>query len=522
MVVGGVPTTTSQSTTTTISSATRTARMSTTDHLRGRVVATTGSTIRNIGVAHRTRTAQPQIDMEEPRAVIPWGTVSRMVGRIRANGTIGNEITPIEVPGADNNRATEVTEAEGQAGNSRARIEAAEERTEWGIDKFRIRRAGRTRALSVGPRRGRAEARPEPAANAVLPAWEVREAALEVVAAGGEGRRTMIEDRHMTSNYSNAVTKTASVAVLLIAVFCALPLRSQAQEQSKSSSTESSPQAQKTFDSPQQAANALITASDQFDAPSLMQIFGPAGADFVASADPVEDKKTAIAFAAKAHEKNSVQVDPKNPNRAVLIVGTEEWPFPIPIVKTNGMWRFDTNAGKREILLRRIGSNELDAITICRGYVEAQLEYASQIHDDSGVNEYAQRIISTPGKHDGLAWQNADGSWSGPVGEEVAKALAEGYGEKRPFHGYYFRLLEGQGQHARLGRLNYFVEGVMIGGFAIVAWPADYRVTGVQTFIVSYDGIVYQKDLGADTSKVASTMQLYNPDSTWHRTDDNW
>ena len=343
-----------------------------------------------------------------------------------------------------------------------------------------------------------------------------------VAAADGEGRRTMIKDRCITSNYSSAVAKIVCLGVLLIAVFCALPSHSQDQAQSESESSKSSPTAQQSFDSPQQAANALIAAADQFDVPSLMQIFGPAGADFVASANPVEDKKIATSFAAKAHEKNSVEVDPKNPNRAVLIVGSEEWPFPIPIVKKNGMWRFDTNAGSREILMRRIGANELDAITICRGYVEAQLEYASQIHDDSGVNEYAQRIISTPGKHDGLAWQTADGSWEGPVGEAVAKALAEGYAEKRPFHGYYFRLLDGQGSHARLGRLNYFVEGVMIGGFAIVAWPADYRVTGVQTFIVSYDGVVYQKDLGPTTSKIASTMQLYNPDSTWHRTNDDW
>ena len=326
----------------------------------------------------------------------------------------------------------------------------------------------------------------------------------------------------MKSKQSSSIAKIACQSVLLIAVFCALSSHSQAQAQSKSESAKSSPTAQQGFDSPEQAANSLIAASDQFDVPSLIQIFGPAGTDFVASADPVEDKKTAIAFAAKAHEKNSVEVDPKNPDRAVLIVGAEEWPFPIPIVKKNGMWRFDTNAGKREILLRRIGANELDAITICRGYAEAQLEYASQIHDDSGVNEYAQRIISTPGKHDGLAWQNADGSWGGPVGEAVAKALAEGYSEKRPFHGYYFRLLEGQGPHARLGRLNYFVEGVMIGGFAIVAWPADYRVTGVQTFIVSYDGIVYQKDLGPNTSAIASTMKLYDPESTWHRTNDDW
>ena len=343
---------------------------------------------------------------------------------------------------------------------------------------------------------------------------------MAVAAADGEGRRTMIKDRRMTSNYSSA--KIVCLGVLVIAIFCALPSRSQDQAQSKSDLAKSSSTAQQGFDSPQQAANSLIAAADQFDVPSLMQIFGPAGADFVASANPIEDKKIATSFAAKAHEKNSVEVDPKNPNRAVLIVGSEEWPFPIPIVKRNGMWRFDTNAGSREILMRRIGANELDAITICRGYVEAQLEYASQIHDDSGVNEYAQRIISTPGKHDGLAWQNADGSWSGPVGEAVAKALTEGYSEKRPFHGYYFRLLDGQGPAARLGRLNYFVEGVMIGGFAIVAWPADYRVTGVQTFIVSYDGIVYQKDLGPNTSKIASTMHLYNPESTWQRTNDDW
>jgi Protein of unknown function (DUF2950) len=326
----------------------------------------------------------------------------------------------------------------------------------------------------------------------------------------------------MTFKQSDFIAKIVCQGMLLIALPCVLPICSQAQAQSKSESAESSPAAQEAFDNPTQAANALIEAASQFDVPSLMLIFGPAGRDFVASANPVEDKRTAIAFAAKAQEKNSVDVDPKNPDRAVLIVGSEEWPFPIPIVKMNAKWRFDTKAGSREILMRRIGANELDAITICRGYAEAQLEYASQIHDDSGVNQYAQRIISTPGKHDGLAWQNADGSWGGPVGEAVAKALADGYAEKQPFHGYYFRLLEGQGSAARLGRLNYFVEGVMIGGFAIVAWPADYRVTGVQTFIVSYDGIVYQKDLGPNTSKIASTMQLYNPDKTWRSTRDDW
>ena len=325
----------------------------------------------------------------------------------------------------------------------------------------------------------------------------------------------------MTSKQSSAIAKKLFLGLLVVTLYCAVSLRSHAQTQSTIDSTKPS-SSQKAFADPQQAARALITAADQFDVPSLLQMFGPAGADFVASADPVEDKKNASAFAAKAHEKNTVQTDPKNPNRAILVVGNEEWPLPIPIVKRNGKWYFDTMAGHHEILARRIGANELDAITICRGLVEAQMEYASQVHDDSGINQYAQRIISTPGKRDGLAWQTSDGTWEGPVGEAVAKAMAEGYEDKKPFHGYYFRLLKGQGPAARLGRLEYFIEGVMIGGFALVAWPADYRVTGVQTFIVSYDGVVYQKDLGPDTSKIASAMELYNPDKTWHSTSDDW
>ncbi len=332
----------------------------------------------------------------------------------------------------------------------------------------------------------------------------------------------MIKEKYMTSNQSSLIAQWFLLSALVIAISCALPGRSHGQTQSKSESAKSSPSARTAFASPEQAANALIQAADQFDVPSLMQMFGPAGSDLVASADPVEDKKISIAFAAKAREKHFVKSDPKNSNRAILVVGKEEWPLPIPMVKKNGKWYFDTEAGHREILDRRIGTNELDAITVCRGYVEAQMEYASQIHDDSGVNQYAQRVISTPGKRDGLAWQNADGSWEGPVGEAVAKALAEGYEEKKPFHGYYFKILKGQGPAGRLGTLDYLVEGVMIGGFAMVAWPADYRVTGVQTFIVSYDGVVYQKDLGSKTSEIASAMKRYNPDPTWHNTNDDW
>ena len=161
------------------------------------------------------------------------------------------------------------------------------------------------------------------------------------------------------------------------------------------------------------------------------------------------------------------------------------------------------------------------AITVCRGYVSAQQEYASEIHDNSGVNQYAQKIISTPGKQDGLFWKNADGTPDGPIGEAVASALEEGYTTgKGGFHGYYFKILKGQGPDAPNGAIDYVIEGVMIGGFALVAVPAEYRVTGVKTFIVNYDGIVYQKDLGPNSLEIVKKMELYNPDKTWQRTDD--
>jgi Protein of unknown function (DUF2950) len=260
----------------------------------------------------------------------------------------------------------------------------------------------------------------------------------------------------------------------------------------------------------------------------LLQILGQGGEDLVASGDPVQDKNRAASFVAKAREKTALITDQRNKALATLTVGDDDWPFPIPIIKRGGKWYFDSKAGRDEILKRRIGENELDAITICRGFDEAQQEYALTCHDESCVNQYAQKIISTPGKRDGLAWQNPDGTWGGPVGEGVAKAIAQGYTDRtEPYHGYFFRVLKGQGPAARLGQLDYVVKGnddngVMIGGFALVAWPAEYRVTGVQTFIVSYDGVVYQKDFGPDTSKIAAAMERYNPDKTWTRTDDDW
>lgn len=291
--------------------------------------------------------------------------------------------------------------------------------------------------------------------------------------------------------------------------------------QTTAATTVSAQPQQKTFGTAQQAADAMILAVKNDDVVTLLAIFGPDGKDFVSTGDDVQDKNSRAAFAALAQEKMQVAKDPHNPSRAILSLGNEDWPTPVPIVKVSGKWYFDSKAGRTEILDRRIGSNELDAIDICRGYAEAQKDYALEIHDDSGVNQYAQRIISTPGKHDGLAWKNPDGSSGGPIGDTIAKAIEEGYTNNGgPFHGYYFKTLKGQGPAAPLGQLDYVVEGVMIGGFALVAWPAEYRVTGVQTFIVSYEGIVYQKDLGPDTAKIAAAMELYNPDKSWHRTDD--
>jgi hypothetical protein len=287
---------------------------------------------------------------------------------------------------------------------------------------------------------------------------------------------------------------------------------------------EASSQSQpKQFDTADQAADALIQAAASSDLAAAKEILGPDGEDLVSSEDPVMDKNRALAFAGKAKEKKSVEIDKKDPNRAILSVGNDDFPLPIPIVKQKGKWSFDTKVGREEILNRRVGENELNAIEVCRGFVEAQHDYASEKHDDAKVNQYAQHILSTPGKHDGLAWQNPDGTWAGPVGEEVAKALEEGYKAQAgtPYHGYYLKVLKGQGPTAPMGEMDFVIGNAMIGGFALAAAPAEYRVTGVKTFIVGPDGIVYEKDLGPDTLKTFESMDRYNPDKTWQETDDD-
>jgi len=337
-------------------------------------------------------------------------------------------------------------------------------------------------------------------------------------AVGGEGSRRTFEEKPMKTKSKHSFVSRILLPASAIALSCVLGSVGYTAAQTRAKAA--TPVKQKRFATSQQAATALIQAAEQYDVPALLEILGPGGAELVITKDTAQDKQRAAMFTVKAQEKTSVTEDPKNPTRAILSVGNEEWPYPVPIVKRSGKWYFDAWAGRKEILDRRIGANELDALAICRGYAEVQKRYALEAHD--GVNQYAQRIISTPGKRDGLAWKNEDGSWGGPIGEGIAKALQQGYTSGEPYHGYYFKILKGQGPAAPLGRIDFVVKGAMIGGFALVAVPAEYRVTGVKTFIVGYQDMVYEKDLGPNSLSIVKKMELYDPDRTWRPTDDGW
>jgi len=270
-----------------------------------------------------------------------------------------------------------------------------------------------------------------------------------------------------------------------------------------------------TFATADEAANALVAAARNYDVAKLLDIFGQGARDLVQTGEPPLDRQRAADFAAQASDRQRLVLDPSTRTRATLIVGKMDWPFPVPIRKRGSVWSFDTAAGREEILRRRIGSNELDAIEICHNYVDAQDEYAFRKRGGYDVNQYAQRIISSPGTQDGLAWRNSDGTWDGPIGEDVAEAIERGYRQGDPFHGYFFKVLKGQGPAAPLGALSYVIDGVMIGGFALAAAPAHYGQTGVMTFIVSNKGVVYQKDLGPNTLSAFRSMTTYNPDKSW-------
>ena len=277
--------------------------------------------------------------------------------------------------------------------------------------------------------------------------------------------------------------------------------------------------AQEAFKTPDEAGAALFAAARSADPSALLKVLGKGARDIVASGDQVADANTLKQFVSAYEEGHKIELAN---DKAILVVGKDDFPLPIPLVRRGADWRFDSRRGREEILARRIGRNELAAIQSCLAYVDAQNDFADQDHARGGSGSYAQHIVSRPGKKDGLYWPTAMGEPPSPLGELAAQAATQGYrigGARQPFHGYYFKILTKQGRAAPGGELEYIVHGKMIGGFALVAYPAVYRNTGVMTFIVNHSGIVYQKDLGRNTSRIAERMTSFNPDRSWKKAD---
>lgn len=279
----------------------------------------------------------------------------------------------------------------------------------------------------------------------------------------------------------------------------------------------------RTFATPEAAVQALISTVKAGNLDDLLAIFGPEGQELIASSDPATGRRNREVFTVAAAEHWEL-VD-NGANRKTLVIGNEEWPFPVPLVRAANGWQFDTAAGKEEVLARRIGRNELAIIQACRAYVAAQLRYAQQGHDGKPAGTYAMTFRSDPGKENGLYWPVARGQKRSPLGDLAAQAADEGRSipaardqQPSPLHGYYFRILTAQGAAAPGAARNYVVNGAMSGGFALVAWPAQYNVTGVMTFIVGRDAIVHEKDLGAGTGEAVRKITVYNPDGSWLKT----
>jgi hypothetical protein len=278
---------------------------------------------------------------------------------------------------------------------------------------------------------------------------------------------------------------------------------------------------QKTFTSPEQAVQALVASLKKADKTSIKAILGPGSEKLVSSGDPVNDRRLRQRFLTAYDEME--RLDLKGKRKAVLVVGKNEWPFPIPIVMKKNRWRFDTRAGIQEIINRRIGANELDTIQTCLAIIDAEMEYAMKDYGGNDLHEYAAKFWSDPGKKNGLYWQTGEGEAPSPLGVLLARAKAEGYSRKRsgggpsPYHGYFYRILTAQGKHAEGGAYNYMVRGHLIGGVAVIAYPAQYGSSGVMTFIVNHDGIVYQKDLGRKTAGIASAMRIFDPGPDWKK-----
>lgn len=280
--------------------------------------------------------------------------------------------------------------------------------------------------------------------------------------------------------------------------------------------------AQRSFSSPEEAVKVLIEALKINDVPALQGIFGPGSEELVESGDPVADKERRLQFVELYQEKNNLT---QSAQGMELSIGNEDWPFPIPIVQRDGQWQFDTEAGRDEILARRIGKNELGAIQFCMAYVDAQREYASRDRDGDGLLTYAAKFRSDQGQHNGLYWEAKEGEEQSPLGPLAAAAQKQGYSaqsvEPAPYLGYYYRILTGQGENAPGGAYDYLVREKLLGGFALVAYPANYKSTGVMTFIVNHGGQVYQKDLGEKTEEAAQAITLFDPDNSWEKVKEN-
>jgi hypothetical protein len=276
---------------------------------------------------------------------------------------------------------------------------------------------------------------------------------------------------------------------------------------------------QKTFNSAMEATDAFAGAVQNHDEAAMLAILGPSGRDLISSGDPVADKDGQDAFAAKY--RASHQFAAAGDGRTILYIGSENWPTPIPLRQNGSQWYFDTDYGKQEILYRRIGGNELDVIKVCAAIADAQRDYYAALHDGASEHQYAQKFRSTAGTQDGLFWKVKGSQGESPLGPLVAEAASEGYqhtSQPHPFRGYFYRLLTSQGANAPGGAKSYIADGKMTGGFALVAYPASYRDSGVMTFIVNQDGPVYQKDLGPNTDQIASAIVAYDPDATWQPT----
>jgi len=282
------------------------------------------------------------------------------------------------------------------------------------------------------------------------------------------------------------------------------------------------PAGRQSFPSAMDASQALVAALQNDDRQALLKVLGPDAKGIISSGDETEDKNNRAEFVQKYQQMHRLVTEPDGVT--TLYIGAENWPTPIPLMHTSGGWYFDTAAGKKEILYRRIGKNELNAIQVCHELVDAQKEYNGQTHDGGSANQYAQKFFSDPDKHNGLYWTAASGETQSPIGPLVASAEAEGYTrntdhQPQPFEGYYFRVLNAQGPNAPGGARSYVMDGKMTRGFAFIVYPAEYRSSGVMTFIVNQDGIVYEKDLGVKTGEIAKALTRYDRDTTWRRAD---